>query len=426
MINSSTDIQGLAYSFVQADRAAKDNLFARRENEYNATLKAYSSLTTKLNEFKNLLTDLSDSGAIEQFSVTQSSEEYASIVADSNAASGTYEINVSQKASAHQIALGFASETDPIGNSGQVTVGLGADSFTIDMSTLPAGADLSDLRDAINSDPNNPGVSASIVRTNGSVQLMIGSEETGATNTVSISTNGDPALANLDTAIAGQTEISQAKDAIIYLGSNQELELVSSSNTFDNVIDGLEITIDKVHADPTETLSFTVGQDSDATKEKVQEIADAYNAIVSEISKNQEGVLSGNSTLRTISNQLRRDLSGFNLMEMGIEIDRYGKMKIDSSDFKDYLEANPKGLSGVFAGDTGLIATLETRIETYVQGKDAMLVSSKSMVQTRLDSLNEQIMRFDERMENVYNRYVSQFAEMQSIVSQMEQTSGMF
>lgn len=426
MISSSTDIQGLARSFLQADRAAQDNLFARRESEYNQTLKAYSSLTTKLNDFKSMLKDLNESGAIEQFAVTQSSDEYATVTADSSAATGTYEINVAQKASAHQVALGFANETDLVGNSGQVTIDLGADSFTIDMSTLPADATIADFRDAINADPNNPGVSASLVRANGSVQLVIGSKETGAANTVNISTNGDPALADLEAAIAGQTEISQAKDAIIYMGSNQELELTSSSNTFKDVIDGIEIKVDKVHTDPTETLSFTVGQDPEATKEKVQEIADAYNAIVSEIDKQKEGALSSNSTLRTISSQLRGDLSGFNLFEMGIEVDRYGKMSIDSTDFDEFIETNPNGLSDIFAGDTGLIAKLESRIDSYTQGKNSMLVSSKSIVQDRLDNLNDRMMRFDERMENVYNRYVSQFAQMQSTISQMEQTSGMF
>lgn len=426
MIGSSTDIQGLAMSFVQADRAAKDNLFAKRGNEYNQTLKAYSNLTTKLNEFKTLLTDLDDSGAIESYAVTQSTDEYATVTADANAATGSYEINVAQKASAHQIALGFSSESDPVGDSGEVYIDLGTESFTIDMSTLGAGANLKDFRDAINSDPNNPGVSASIVRTNGSVQLMVGSEETGAANTVSISTNGDPALADIDAAIAGQTEISQAKDAKIFLGSNQELELTSSSNTFEDVIDGLEITIDKVHTDPTETFSFEVGQDPEATEEKLKEITEAYNGIISEISKQKNGVLSSNSALRTIESQLRRDLGDFDLASAGIEIDRYGKMKVNSTDFKEFLEDNPKGLSNIFSGDTGLIEKMEARVEGYVKGKDSMLVSSKAIVQSRLDSLNDQMLRFDERMENVYNRYVQQFAQMQNTISQMEQTAGMF
>lgn len=426
MISSSTDIQGLALNFVQADRASRDQLFAKRENEYNQTLKAYSAISEKLTAFQDVLTELKDSGEIESFGVTQSAEGYADISATSNAAAGVYEINIAQKASAHKIAMDFASETDPVPTSGNITVGVGADSFTIDMSTLGDGADLSTLRDAINDDPNNPGVSASIVRTNGSVKLMLGSQETGATNTVSISTDGDPALADFDTAIANKQEISAAQDAKIYLGSNQDLELTSSSNTFDNVIDGIKIDVTKVHADATETLTFEIGQDPEATKEKLQGVVDSYNAIVSELSKQKDGALSTNATLRTIEGQLRRDLSGANLMEMGIEIDRYGKMKINESDFEDALEANPTGLSDIFSGATGLIETLDNRIDTFVKGNDSVIKSSKSMVQSRLDSLQDQMTRFDKRMESVYNRYVSQFAEMQSVIAQMEQTSGMF
>lgn len=426
MISSSTDIQGLAASFVQADRAARDQLFGMRQNEYNATLKAYSSISEKLTSFQTALKDLEKSGEIESFGVTQSEEDFADITATSNASSGVYEINVAQKASAHKISLDFASETDPVADSGNVTFDVGGDSFTIDMSTLGAGADLRDLRDAINSDPANPGISASIVRTNGGVKLMLGSEETGAANVVTVSTDGDPALADFDAAIAGQEEISSAKDARIFLGSNQNVELTSSSNTFDNAIDGIEITIDKVHTDPTETLTFEVGQDPEATQETVQKIVDSYNAIVSEISKQKSGALSSNSTIRSIEGQLRRDISSFGLMEMGIEVDRYGKMKIDESDFKDYLQDNPTGLSDTFSGDNGLISTLDDRLDTYLKGQDSVLKSSTASVRGRLDSLNDQMQRFDQRMENVYNRYVSQFAEMQSLISQMEQTSGMF
>lgn len=426
MISSSTDIQGLASSFVQADRAGRDQLFAQRQNEYNATLKAYQSISDKLSAFQTALEDLQKSGDIESYGVTQSTEGYADITASSNAATGVYEINIAQKASAHKIALDFASETDPVPTSGNITLDLGGDSFSIDMSTLGPGADLSTLRDAINDDPANPGVSASIVRTSGGVKLMLGSEETGAANVVSVSTDGDPALADFDAAIAAQQEISSAQDAKIFLGSNQSVELTSSSNTFDNVIDGIEITIDKVHTDPTETLTFEVGQDPESTKETVQKLVDSYNAIISDISKHKNGVLSSNSTIRSIEGQLRRDISSFGLMEMGIEVDRYGKMKIDDSDFDDYLADNPSGLTAVFSGDTGLIATLDSRLDTYLQGSDSVMKSSTASVRDRLDSLNDRMLRFDQRMENVYNRYVSQFAEMQSVVAQMEQTSGMF
>src|SRR5690606_10530840 len=111
MINSSTDVQSIAYQFVQADRAAQDKLFAGRKNTYEAKLKAYNSIASKVNELKTALNDLSKSKQFEAYSVTQSAEGYAKITAGANTASGQYQISIDQLATAHQVALNFSSET---------------------------------------------------------------------------------------------------------------------------------------------------------------------------------------------------------------------------------------------------------------------------------------------------------------------------
>lgn len=426
MINSSTDIQGLSYSFVQADRSAQDQIFARRQNEYNLLLKAYSGISSKMTDFQGILETAIKQKSMESNSVTLSEEGFATVTADSNAVSGSYEINIAQKASAHQIALDFASETDPVPTSGVVTLDLGGTSFSIDMSTLGTGADLSTFRDAVNNHVDNPGMSASIVRVDGGVKLMLSSDTTGASNVVSITTNGDPALADFDTAIAGQQQIRAASDATIYMGANQEITLTSTSNTFKNVIDGVTIDIQKLHETATDTLTFTVGQDVEATKDNAQKFVDGYNALIKELDKHGEGALKTNSGLRMINSQMSREISSFNLMSVGIEIDRYGKMSIDETAFKEALDADPNALSKIFSGETGLLSKLDERVDTYIKGSKAFIPTSKEMVQSRLDSLQDQMTRFDKRMEQTYNRYVSQFSKMQGIISQMQQTSGLF
>src|SRR5690606_9403082 len=244
MINSTTDIQTLAYNFVQADRASQDKLFSSRKSSYEAKLKAYNSITSKVNELKTALNDLSKSKQLEAYSVTQSAEGYANITAGANTASGQYQINIDQLATAHQVALNFSSETAPITRTGTLTLGVGtgddAKSFPLDMSTLKEGATLSDLRDAINKASDNPGVRATLVRSGDSVKLLFTSEATGPSNTVPPSARVD---ADMTTAINSMPVVSTAQEAKTRLGG--ALEPPSHGNRPEGVIDGLRIDVTK-------------------------------------------------------------------------------------------------------------------------------------------------------------------------------------
>lgn len=425
MINSSTDVQSIAYQFVQADRAAQDKLFAGRKSTYEAKLKAYNSIASKVNELKTALNDLSKSKQFEAYSVTQSAEGYAKITAGANTASGQYQISIDQLATAHQVALNFSSETAPITRTGTLTLGVGtgddAKSFTLDMSTLKEGATLSDLRDAINKASDNPGVRATLVRSGDSVKLLVSSEETGSSNTLTLSASDNAEMTN---AINSMTVVSTAQDAKIRLGGT--LELTSATNKFENVIDGLTIDITKTH-EPGEVLTFTVGQDLDATKEQLQKLVDGYNAVVNTVSsQNDSKTLSGDSTTRMLLSQMRSELSQFNLYQLGLEYDRSGKLSLNSSKLENFLQENPEGLTQVLSGETGLLKSLSKKLDSFTKGDSALLNSAKNTVQSNLDRLQDRMDRFDLRMEQLYNRYVNQFSQMQTLILQMEQTFGMF
>lgn len=426
MISGNTDIRQLAQSFIQADRASQDKYFQGREESFQSKIRAYSTISTKINDLQEVLKELSKSKTLESYGVTQSEEGFAKIEASGNVATGEYRINVAQLASAHQVTLDFASETDPLPTSGVITLGSGGDEFNVDLSTLPAGSTLSDLRSAINSHPDNTGVQASIIRSDGNIKLMLGSEETGAANTLTLTTDGDPALTDIQAAINNKTEISQARDAIIYMGENNALKLTSSSNTFDNIVDGLKIDVNKVHSDPTESLIFEVGKDSEATEETLNDIVEKYNAVMLAIDGSRNNGLTGDSTTRILSNQIRREVSEFNIGQMGLEFNRSGRLSIDSSKLSEFLDANPDGLTQQLGGENGLIKSLSERLDTFVKGKDSMLTSAKASLETNLDNLKDRMSRYDLRMEQQLNRYINQFSAMQSTILQMQQTSGIF
>jgi len=421
------DVQSLALQYVQIDRAGQDQIFSAKESEYNALLKSYRAIKTKINDFRDLLNDLTDAKKLEAYSVTASEEGYANITAGANASPGEYQINIQQLARADQVSLSFASETDPMPTSGTLTLGVAGDSFTIDMSTLPAGATLSDLRDAINGSTANTGVQASLVRSNGNIQLLISSENTGSANTLTMSTDGSADMAGIQSSIDNRTVISTAQDAIINMGENNALTLTSSSNKMENVIDGLTINLTKVHASPTDQLTFTVNQDGEATAEKLQDFVTKFNDLLSATgTTNTDSAIAKDSTAKMIGRQLKSDISGLGINKLGIEFTRSGTLTLDKETLTEFLEANPNGLTEILGGTNGVLEKLTDRLNGYVRGEGALLNTSTESIQSRMDRLQDRMERFDRRMENRLELYIDQFTQMQSIVSQLDSSFNMF
>ena len=134
---------------------------------------------------------------------------YAIATVGSKAVAGSYDFFVQQLASKSQVALQGLQDSDL--GSGSLTIGQGGDAFNIDLS---AAATLDELAAAINGATDNNGVKATLVRSNGQVNLVLTSEKTGADQAISLSASGNAAVQN---AVANKRELSVAKDAIACL-----------------------------------------------------------------------------------------------------------------------------------------------------------------------------------------------------------------
>src|SRR6187431_172091 len=191
----------------------------RNQASYKAQLTAVTSLETALKTFSTAVKGLKgvDKSVLIN-SATFSSTGYASAKVGTTAVAGNYQFFVEQLASAHQVALKGLTDAD-IPSSGNLVIGQGASSFSIDLSSIDAdssgGNTLAELAAAINAASDNSGVNATLVRSGGSVSLVLGSEKTGLDNAISLSTS---AGGSFSTAVTGATTLSAAKDARVYLG----------------------------------------------------------------------------------------------------------------------------------------------------------------------------------------------------------------
>jgi flagellar hook-associated protein 2 len=336
------------------------------------------------------------------------------------------------------VALKGLTDAD-IPSSGNLVIGQGASSFSIDLSSIDAdssgGNTLAELAAAINAASDNSGVNATLVRSGGSVSLVLGSEKTGLDNAISLSTS---AGGTFSTAVSGATTLSAAKDARVYLGGENGMLLTNPTNNFDNIIDGVSMTFTKAHATGEQPLSVTVGRDETATKEKVQSFITAINNLLGTFDSltasggesSTRGVLAGDASIRSIEGMLNRvlrtEFGGTSLMAMGIVADRNGKLTIDTARFEKAMAANPEGLDKLFNAKDALLDTIDKNVAVYTTGTNNLIKARKESLNNMMRRVDDQFDNIQKQHDNYYARYLKQYTSMMQTMSAMEQTYGMF
>lgn len=440
MISSGINPADMAYMLMQAERAPKDQLFSVQKAQYEAQLAAYKAIETKLNSFSDSMSAITDD-AFSKKGVSVSNEDMANITAGSGAASGEYAFYVKQLASAHQLSWEFDAIDGPL-PAGDISLSVGGETLTLNMADY---GNLNELRDAINNSELNPGVQASLVQSGDKVHLVLTGAETGEGNAISVSHNGADITASLN-------EMAKAQDAIVLMGETNPIEIRSASNTLDNAISGLTIELKQAHQTDASgnfiggPLRVSVGQDTTAITESVQTFIDEYNALIDEIGKytfgkkvgeegddkssDNVGVLSGDGALRSLSQRLRNELyasssDGLRLSDIGIEVTRDGKLKLDSDAFEEALSTQGDKVQNLFSEEGGLFDRIDAAMATYTD-KDGYLKNRQDSMEQNIRRVDDRMEQHDMRMEQVYNRYLAQFVRVEQLTLQMQQSSGLF
>lgn len=430
--------QNMATQLAQYEVQAPLARFDRKEALYRGQLDALNKLDSALKTFRNAARDLKGVGTASMLvnKATMSQEGVATATVGKTAVPGTYQFVVEQLASQHQVAL---TNMQPISAATtDFKISVGAEQFAVDINAADADQDgqvtPAELSTAINQAAGNTGVSTTLVSNGGQVSLVLTSDASGTANALTLSSTD----AGFQTVLDGKTELTAASDAKVRLGGATGMELVSASNTFDNLIDGVSLTFQRVHAAGEAPLSVVVAQDGEATKTKAKTFVDAVNALMgsfdsltasgSESAK--RGPLAGDSTIRSIESMVNREMrnvfGGVRLMDFGISSDRNGLLKLDTAKLEKAVAANPEAFDQMFAGENNLLATLEEKIGLYTNSTNGVMKNRKDSVDMALRRNESQMALIEQQYDRSYSRYLTQFTSMMQMMQAMEQTQGMF
>lgn len=447
---SDYDPASLASAMVTAYRSGMDTLLSNKETKYESLVSGYSSLSGYLDDFQDLLeeyTAYDSEESLSSQSCTLSDDDYCTVTSDGTAANGNYSIKVDQLATAQQNSLTFSSDDltstlasltgDSSTSSGVLSLTVDGETLTIDFSDLGSSATLQTLVSAINKSDDNPGVTASLVQSGDTVYLMLTSDDTGEeyayTATYSDSTYDSTSTTDdasddstFASAFSSQTEMTAAQDAIIELGSTNAITLTSSSNTMDDVLDGLTITLTKAQDTDDDPLNLTVAVDADTSESNLQSFVDSFNELIDNLNTlyDDDGDLDGNSTVRTLISELKNAFrnslpDGYSLSDLGLEFGSDGTLSIDSDTLEAALKSDPDILNTCLTDDGGVFDALDDLLDPYTK-TGGILDDASDTAQDSLDRVEDRIDAWNEKMENLYNTYLDQFTQMQVTLAELE------
>lgn len=439
MAIDSAYVQQMATQLATYEVQGAERRAQRNKTGYSSQLSSLTSLDSALKTFKSAAYALkSNKGSMIVNAGTFSKPEQATATLGGKAASGNYQFFVEQLASSHQLAFPQLRDGD-VAASGSLTLGQDGKSFSIDLGAADKDGDgnvsLAELSAAINASSDNTGVKSALVRSNGEVTLVLSSEKSGEANAISLSVSGNAALAS---AVGARQELSVARDAKVRMGGEGGMLLQNASNTFENLMEGVSITFNQVHASGEQPLTFTVDRDNDATQAKLKTFIDAYNTLAGVIDgltgsggeSGTRGALASDSTVRAIDNSLsqliRTAFDGKSLIDFGVSADREGKLTLDSTRFQAAVAADPDAFDKLFTGKDSLIDSLDKNIALYTNSGNGLLKARKDNLGVAIKRVEKQFDDIDRQYEQYYSRYLKQYTNLMQIQISMEQTGGMF
>lgn len=298
------------------------------------------------------------------------------------------------------------------------------------------GVTVEELQTAINNDPANDGVKATLVRSGDGISMVLNGKDTGVANAIgAITVSGMSLKGNtLDQALPenGQKSLQAAQDAIVKYGS---MELTSTTNKMENVIDGITLNLKA-----TGTVNVKVERDEASVNSTIKEFVDTYNKVIETVntytksSEEEAAALSGDSATRSLVSRLRAVIgdeyttSTFStLSELGITTTRKGTLEIDQKKLDKALEDNFDEVSKLFLGDgatKGVMDSMLTVLDDYHKNGGAFdrRIDQLEYNNKRIADDREQL---DARMEAKTITLRDYYAKMDSKIANMNQTQSM-
>lgn len=445
---SGLDTTSLINQLMQVEAAPQTALKASM-SQTQSFVTALQSLNTKIASLAGAATKAATASSWDAYKAT-SSDASVTATAGGSADVGSVSFTVDSVASS-QISVSAATLDDSSLVTGiPPAVTIRSHDGTL-VTVEPTSGSLHDIAKAIN-DAADAGIKATVVRvsggtnptyrlqftgtgtgTDGDFEVYAGNQTTVAA-AVAAKDGGDPAplaALRLDTST-----VRAAQDAQITLwkGSSVEQTYTQSSNTFSDLLTGVDVTVSAVTTDP---VTVGVSRDGDALSTMVSDMVSNMGVVLSEIGSRTAtttktnsdgttsvtgGLFSGDSLVRnaqqSLSDAMLSPVDGLSPSKIGITFDRDGTFSFDAAAFADALANDPAQVQSIATQLAQRVADAANGLSDAQTGALTLKISSQQDLikdyGTQIDSWDSRLALRRETLQATYSALEVSLSNMQS------------
>jgi flagellar hook-associated protein 2 len=420
----------------------------QKEAAYQVELSAYGSLKGILDSLQSAVEDLDSVSNLTRFSAVSGDTDLFSVSADENATAGSYGITVQQLAGVHKLTSGAFSKEEYIGEGTlHLRVGNGS-TMDIDVSATDT---IVEMAQAIND--SEAGVRAGVIFDGAAGYfLTLAADETGVENVINLTVT-DTGDAN-NTDMNGLSRLVYDKGVTENLSNSQDAadsivtvdgvaDIHRDTNVINDVIEGVTLTLESAPAAPDNQTTLTVSRDLDAVASQITAFVDAYNEAIDVFETYQSydtdsedaGVLLGDAATKSMRNRLNTmvtaTVSGVEsftrLADLGITLNREGRLEVDSSTLNSALEDHFDDVAQFFTqsteGSEGFAVRMEDTLYAILRSTDGTLAARTDGIQNSIDGIEDQVERIEMRNLAWEARTRAQFNALEVLLAEY-QTAG--
>ncbi len=367
-----------------------------------------------VNDFLSLFDNLNVDDLFKGKKATSSDKDVLPATATQDAPNISFNVTVNSLAQT-EIRVsngGFNSLNDTFASSGSFTLRFNKSSttyeeFTIDYNT---GETLEDLVNRINSAQDY--VKASVYFDGSTYKLMLSEkrpEDSDIETDTTTNTYAIEIVGSLPTELGtGLDTLQNAKNASITIGNGSPI--TSPSNTFQDVISGLSITVKS-----TGTATVTVEDDNSPITKFFKDFVEKYNgvvAMVNQLTDINEGVFIGDNTIKTVKSNLA------NFLNLLINEDL-----VDYNSNTGEISLKTENLNNLITNDKdkvrNLINNMKDVFGKYLEREKRSIDVYKSYFDDRIRSLEERARELAERLTKEEELLRYQFSKIESFIAEM-------
>ena len=455
---SGIDILKLARDLTDVEKVPAEERINEEKAATEAKISALAVLKYNVQTLIDQLNGLNDASELATPTATSADTTKVSVVStDGTAKNGISDISVTTLAKSQRNKSNqYSSKTQALNGGSSFTLTLTPGTGTAKTVTVAAGNDTPQgVVSAINS--SGMGITATLLAedSSGSNYRIMLSGTTGATNSFVVSSNlTDSDLGFHDTSNGNSVDNSGTKSmqnpgdaSLTYNGQ----AITRSSNTLNDVISGVTISLNATHSGGA-TTSINVVSDRSTLKTKLEDLVTTYNSVqyaLDEISDSESededvgGALAKDlQVIRTVrdtvysaitQNSTTTSGSITGLRDIGVTLTSTGNLSMNEATYDSVAATSFDDISVMLSAGTtnqsrydgqsqGFAIDAVKKLENLTDSISGIFATRTQSAQNALSDYSKELADLETRMDSLYERYISQFTIMENLVNQLNST----